>query len=174
MVDNQPEPVVSTHATRIPNRPLNHVAVSVSNIDAVVDWYSRTFGFQKMRSGHIKRSENPDNPVFGIYPPDLQEYKIAFLATGNGGGFEVIEYIDPAPVPRSELSRYNRAGLVHIAVTDEDPAGLADRVVRAGGKRIGKAVEYAGFEIVYTTDPWGNVVEIMQASFERVNAATSA
>lgn len=54
-------------------------------------------------------------------------------------------------------------------MTDADPDTLADKMVETGGKRIGKSVHPLKNVIwVYAADPWGNVVEILDASFERV------
>lgn len=94
---------------------------------------------------------------------------MAFLTTGNGVGFEIFEFIEPRTyVPKTEFE-YNRGGFFHICVTDADPDSLADKMVEAGGKRIGNSVHpYAGFTAVYVSDPWGNAVEILDASYERV------
>lgn len=45
---------------------------------------------------------------------------------------------------------------------------IADRIVDEGGRRIGESVDPSGEgnTAVYCADPWGNVVEIMDLSFE--------
>lgn len=123
---------------------------------------------------HTKRSETPDAVIFQIYPASLNEYKVAFLATGNGAGFEVIEFIDPDPVLREKFFQYNLEGFFHICITDADPACLASQVVEAGGQVIGTMIKLAGSECVYVADPWGNIVEILSVSFERLATQLSA
>ncbi|KAL2864267.1 Glyoxalase/Bleomycin resistance protein/Dihydroxybiphenyl dioxygenase [Aspergillus lucknowensis] len=162
-------------------RPLNHVAVSVADISAVVPWYTRLFGFQLIgQISHIKRADTPDAGIFSIYPPELNEVKIAYMSTGNGVGFEVFEFVDPpAQAPTTPLSgsqfEYTRAGFFHVCVTDPDPEARAQKVVEAGGRRLGKMVKLAGgTECLYVADPWGNVVEILDTSFERLASAFAA
>lgn len=153
-------------------RPINHVAVSVSDIEAATEWYSGVLGFQVIRDRifHIKRSENPSAAIFAIYGEALQEVKLAYMATGNGVGFEVFQFLDPGFKANSVDFEYNRSGFFHICVTDPDPDALADKVVREGGTRQGITVKVAGgaATCAYVKDPWGNVVEILDSSFDRM------
>lgn len=129
-------------------------------------------GFQVIgnRVFHIKRSENPSAPIFSIYGESLHEVKLAYMATGNGVGFEVFQFIDPAFKTNAVDFEYNRGGFFHICVTDPSPEALADRVVQNGGSRLGASVRVAGGSAacVYVKDPWGNVVEILDTSFDRM------
>ena len=159
---------------RTPNRPLSHVAASVPDIDAFIQWYTRVFGFQQMGIiSHVKRSEWPDNPFLNIYPDNLNEYKIAYLATGNATSLEVMQFVDAEPIPPPEFFQYNRQGFFHICVTDPDPGSLAKAAVEAGGRVIGEGFEIAGSECAYVADPWGNIVEILSISFERLVTSVS-
>ncbi|KAM5354067.1 hypothetical protein ACJ41O_000717 [Fusarium nematophilum] len=118
---------------------------------------------------HIKRSENPSAAIFAIYGESLNEVKLAYLATGNGVGFEVFQFLDPGFRANTVDFEYNRGGFFHVCVTDPDPDALADKVVRSGGSRQGDTVRVGGgVTCVYVKDPWGNVVEIMDSSFDRM------
>lgn len=136
---------------------------------ATVDWYRRVLGFQLIGEiVHIKRTENPNDPIFGIYPDTLQEVKLAKMATGNGVGFEIFEFINPQ-FKAAKTFEYERAGFFHICVTDADPEGLARLCEAEGGKKIGKTVDPSGKgEIVclYLADPWNNVIEVLDVGFE--------
>ncbi|KAF4948577.1 hypothetical protein FSARC_13697 [Fusarium sarcochroum] len=151
------------------NRPFNHIGVSVSDAKATVDWYSRVMGFQLLGDiYHIKRSEHPNDAIFRIYPDSLQEVKLARMATGNGVGFEIFEFINPRFKAAKEFE-YERAGVFHICVTDVDPEGLVKKVEAEGGKKIGETVDPSGKgEIVclYLSDPWNNVIEVIDVGFE--------
>lgn len=126
-------------------------------------------GFQLIgRITHIKRSGTPEAGIFQIYPANLNEVKIAYMATGNGVGFEVFQFIDPAPITSQNSFEYNRGGFFHICVTDPDPAGLAEAVTQAGGRNIGVMTKIAGNECLYLADPCGNVVEVLNTSFDRL------
>jgi len=92
------------------------------------------------------------------------------MATGNGVGFEVFQFIDPDFKANAVSFEYNRGGFFHICVTDPNPDALAEKVVQNGGKRQGaRALVAGGAAIcVYVQDPWGNVVEILDTSFDRM------
>jgi catechol 2,3-dioxygenase-like lactoylglutathione lyase family enzyme len=157
------------------------VAVSVHDVEAVVSWYSTHLGFRLLgKIAHIKRSADPEAAIFAIYPPSLNEVKLAYMSTGNGVGFEVFEFVDPKPVaatvaPEGEEFRYEKTGFFHVCVTDPDPDALAERVVKAGGRRIGKTVDpgNVGVKCLYLADPWGNVVEVLSVSFEWLACRTA-
>ncbi|KAL2828067.1 Glyoxalase/Bleomycin resistance protein/Dihydroxybiphenyl dioxygenase [Aspergillus pseudoustus] len=167
------------------NLPINHVAVSVRDIEAVTAWYTNILGFQLIgnRIFHIKRSESPAAPIFAIYGESLHEVKLAYMATGNGVGFEVFQFVDPPPFEEKPeratsgafkfQSEYRGTGFFHICVTDADPRALAERVVAGGGQRQGEMVRVAAgtASCQYVRDPWGNVVELLDASFDRTATA---
>lgn len=153
------------------NRVFNHVAISVCNIESVVQWYSTVFGFQLIGEiFHIKRSEQPDSAIFAIYPSSLREVKLGWLTTGNGIGFEVFQFIDPKTDPKRQEFEFQKPGFFHICVTDTNPDDLAKKVESSGGKRIGRTVDPigTGVKCLYTADPWGNVVEILNVSFDQL------
>lgn len=153
------------------------MAVSVADVEAVVDWYTKVMGFQLIggKITHIKRSATPDAGIFNIYPANLHDVKIAYMSTGNGVGFEIFEFLDPKPKKPEAGFDYARGGFFHICVTDADPDGLAQRVVAAGGSRVGTMVDLTpSVKCLYVADPWGNVVEILNTSFERLATVLTA
>ncbi|KAG8632078.1 hypothetical protein KVT40_001218 [Elsinoe batatas] len=154
------------------SRVLNHIAVSVPSVTDAVAFYRDILGFQLIGdvTHHIKRHDAPDAAIFAIYPSSLNEVKIAYMSTGNGVGFEMFEFVDPKSYTPAETFEYHRGGFFHACVTDADPEGLAEKVVAAGGKRIGSSVDLLGkgIKCLYTADPWGNVIEVLDISFERL------
>lgn len=124
---------------------------------------------------HIKKSESPENPIFVIYGDTLEEGKLAFMSTGSGTGFEIWEFVKPAFQKPDRDFEYARGGFYHIAVTDMEPGRLVEKVVAKGGGIVGGAFKMpgdGGYFCQYVRDPWGNVVEIMNRSFDRVAAMT--
>ncbi|KAJ5355010.1 uncharacterized protein N7496_012222 [Penicillium cataractarum] len=157
-------------STPVQNHVINHIGISVSNCEAAAEWYKKLFGFQSIGSiRHPKRSTQPNHCAFDIFPASLKEFKMAFLTAGNRVGFEIFEFIEPKTyVPQPEFE-YHRGGVFHICVTDADPNALADRMVEAGGKRIGvSARPNSENTMVYVSDPWGNAIGILDGSYERV------
>jgi hypothetical protein len=71
---------------------------------------------------------------------------------------------------------YNRAGFFHIAITAPDVDAAISHAISHGAKQIGETVN-VGVEgkqrAAYVSDPWGNVVEVVSCSFERLMANTT-
>ncbi|KAF2808990.1 glyoxalase/bleomycin resistance protein/dioxygenase, partial [Mytilinidion resinicola] len=152
------------------NHVFNHVAISVANCDEAVEWYSKVFGFRRIRNDRTTtRTETPSGPIFKIYGGSLHAVKTAWLGTGNSVGFEVFEFIDPPHEPAPHF-QYNRAGFFHIAVTAPDPDETCARAVREGGKQVGETIKMGAEKALYLGDPWGNVVEVLSCSFEHLMA----
>jgi hypothetical protein len=109
----------------------------------------------------------------------LQELKFAILTSANGVGIELFQFIDPAPILPDQAFEFTRVGFFHICITDPDPASLVRKVISDGGKQVGNYMNYSrhgfqGHQGVYMQDPWGNVIEVMSLSIERVVSAGGA
>ncbi|KAL4791446.1 Glyoxalase/Bleomycin resistance protein/Dihydroxybiphenyl dioxygenase [Aspergillus venezuelensis] len=152
------------------NLNINHIGMSVPNLDDAINWYSTVFGFCLLRQVTRSRPETPDSPIFTMYGPVMQKAKIAFMTAGNGIGFELFEFVDPqfeAPERTFEEGEFTRGGLFHFAITVPDVGALADKAVENGGRQIcGPVGMGSGEYALYVADPWGNVIECMSCSFE--------
>ena len=90
------------------------------------------------------------------------------MVTGNGVGFEIFEFIDPK-FEEVKGFEYQRGGFFHICITDPNPEDLAAKVVAEGGKRVGSTVDPSRkgeITCLYLSDPWGNIVEVLDVGFE--------
>jgi hypothetical protein len=149
----------------------------ISDIAAVTSWYTNDSRFQIIRGNpaYIRRSEKSDAPISAIYGDLLQEVKPAYMATGNGVGLEVFQFVDPEYVKSEMVFEYNRGEFFHICFTDPDPEELVQKVLKTGGSRQDFTVKLTGgVTYVHIKDPWGDVVEILDASFERLTTMDSA
>jgi catechol 2,3-dioxygenase-like lactoylglutathione lyase family enzyme len=80
----------------------------------------------------------------------------------DGPTLEVFQYDDSQPQTEATA---NRQGFGHIAFQVDDVSATLERVLTAGGSRLGEAVraEIPGageLELVYARDPEGNVIEL--------------
>lgn len=152
-------------------RAINHIGISVPDVEAAVKWYREVMGFQLIGDKiHLrKRSDDPDGRAFIIYGPELNEMRIAMMATGNGVGFEIFQFVDP-PFKKPEKDfEYNLGGFFHFCVTDVNPYALGAKMVEQGGSRVGGVSMWVeGMPVAYAKDPWGNVIEILNVSFDRL------
>lgn len=98
------------------------------------------------------------------------------MSAGNGIGIELFEFIEPRITSETEADfarDYKRGGLFHFGITVPDPDALCEKAVKAGGKKIGDTVPVYEYEALYVQDPWGTVIELISASFERLMANRS-
>ncbi|KAF7557155.1 hypothetical protein G7Z17_g945 [Cylindrodendrum hubeiense] len=152
---------------------LNHVAISVPNLEAAIEWYTEVFGMTLLMPAITRdRSVSPVAHVFNVYPPDCNKMRVAFLSTGSPGaaGLELFEFEDPRIGPGCEANfgrDYKRGGFFHIAVTTVDVEAMAEKVEGNGGKRIGPIMPISiKHKACYVEDKWGNVIELISGSFE--------
>lgn len=151
---------------------LNHVGVSVPDIDAAIDWYSRLFGFVLIGAPAEVR---PDGTHFGDLSSDIcgDRYggmRIAHMVTGDGTGFELFEFLEPKPERRADTMEYWKNGFFHIAITDPDVEGKVAQIEAEGGLRRSKIWELIPgqkIRVCYCEDPFGNVIEIMSHRYEQ-------
>jgi len=156
------------------NYIFNHVALSVPDLDKAIEWYSKHFGFRRIRpDGEMDHAKGP-NYLAKVYGDKLHKVRIAWLTTGNSVGFELFQFIDP-PVKQPDLEnwtleeQYQRGGVFHICLTVPDPDAVCDIACEDGATRIGETVEtYDGEKTSYLRDPWGIVIELMSCSFEQL------
>lgn len=151
---------------------LSHVGVSVPDIHAAIDWYSRLFGLVLIAEPAEVR---PDGSHFGNISSDIcgERYggmKIAHMVTGDGAGFELFEFLDPKPERRADTMEYWKNGFFHIAFTDPDVEGKVAEIVAEGGlqrSQVWELVPGGGVRVCYCEDPFGNVIEIMSHRYEQ-------
>ncbi len=164
--------------TPAPRPPLAiaHVGITVPDLDAAIAWYGELFGFRLIVEPGVF-----DATVGGytaelaadVLGPRFRRMRQAHLATANGTAVELFEFIDPpAEVPEEKLAWW-LSGIRHFCVIDPDVAGLAQRIVAAGGRqrtRVWPIFEGTPYEFCYCEDPWGTIVEIYSHGHEQTYA----
>ncbi len=154
---------------------LNHVGVSVPDIEAAIEWYERLFGFVVIAP---PVTVLPDGSHFGNLAGDIcgagfGGMKIAHMVTGDGTGLEFFEFLEPKPERREDTMEYWKNGFFHIAITDPDVEAKVQEIVAHGGRKrsqIWEVFEGEGIKVCYCEDPFGNVLEIISHRYEQVLA----
>src|SRR5919197_6160302 len=75
---------------------INHIAVSVPDLDQAIKWYKEVLGFN-MIAGPVEFVADDSltgKAVRDIHGPDLKKMRMAWLSSGNQVGFEIFEYIE--------------------------------------------------------------------------------
>jgi predicted enzyme related to lactoylglutathione lyase len=154
---------------------MNHVGLTVGDIDAAVRWYGTVFGLRLLdgpmlcdatTAGAARR-----NDVFGSH---WRAMKLAHMLTSNSCGVELFEFIEPEGVPRNDNFEYWTFGAHHVAFTVDD-VDESLRVITENGGRARSAVYdvHGGSYVCYCEDPWGNVIEIVGKPYADLSAATA-
>jgi catechol 2,3-dioxygenase-like lactoylglutathione lyase family enzyme len=151
---------------------INHIAVSVPSLDEAVKWYREVLGFTT-----VKQTEEfvVDDSLIGmavkdIHGPRLKKMRMAWLSSANQIGFEIIEYVEPKAERRLDNFEYWKSGFIHICITDPNIEELCKRITERGGKQRSKIWEIVpdkGYKIAFCEDPFGNVIEIYDHSYEQ-------
>ncbi|PZD73328.1 hypothetical protein C1752_02388 [Acaryochloris thomasi RCC1774] len=152
-------------------RPINHIGLTVPDLDAAIAWYQDILGY-RLILGPLEIV--PDDTHFGQLAKDLlgdrlRRGRFAHLATGNQVGLELFEFDDPEAGPHPEGMEYWKNGYFHICITDPDIEDIVQHVVTHGGKQRTKIWEiFPDSEryLAYVEDPWGNVIEVYSHSYE--------
>ncbi|MEL7003468.1 MAG: VOC family protein [Bacteroidota bacterium] len=150
---------------------VNHIGLTVQEIEKAIEWYGKIFG-AKLIIGPLDIT--PDDSHFGRLAVDLlggrlRSGKFAHLITENGVGLELFEFDDPEAGSRVDNMEYWKNGIFHFCVTHPEPQTLADEIVANGGKQRTENWEiFPGSErrLIYTEDPWGNIIEIYSHTYE--------
>ncbi|OAL39673.1 hypothetical protein AYO20_01070 [Fonsecaea nubica] len=156
-----------------PTLNVNHLALSVPDIGAAVDWYTSVFGFTMIGSVMEVNKNSPTGPVISsIYGEEFEQVKLAILTSANGVGLEIFEFVRPkynGPERRVDWcpDTYTRGGVFHFCFTVANVEETARRAIESGGKNVGVLVEPAeGEQAFFVQDPWGNVIELLSCSFD--------
>jgi catechol 2,3-dioxygenase-like lactoylglutathione lyase family enzyme len=164
--------IKSSSSSVVYPKTINHIAVSVPNLDQAIKWYKEVLGFN-MIAGPVEFVADDSltgRAVVDIHGPKLNRMRIAWLSSGNQVGFEIFEYIEPKAQRRQENFEYWKSGFTHICITDPSIEDLCKRISEMGGKQRTKVwdiVPDKGYKIVLCEDPFGNILEIYSNGYEQ-------
>lgn len=157
---------------------VNHIGINVPDLDATVAWYVSVLGFKVIHPiAEVTAGEGEAGVRFAqMNGPGFQRGRVAYLTTANGVGFEMFEFIEPRTEPFRNNWEFWRPGTWHVCLTTPDVEVLAASIAANGGRHRTEVLEASpgsGFWMTFCQDPWGNPVELMSTSYDRIAQASA-
>ena len=129
----------------------DHVAVSVPDLAAARDWYAAAFALEP-------------GPVFAIGGSDVSG---VVLRHESGFRLELLHRPGSAPGPldaRGPDEATLTQGYGHLCWRSTDVRGTHERLVSLGARSAiepGASPSRPGATVCFVTDPWGNLIEVL-------------
>lgn len=160
---------VSPHTQASAPASINHVGVTVSDIEAAVPWYREIFGFELVAPITTATAEPPHGAFRrGVFGARWARMRQARLMDRHGVGLELFEFEVPATVSLEDDFTYWRVGPHHLSLTvDDTPAKVAE-ILRSGGRLRGHVGSIGPAQVAYCSDPWGTTLELCDYSFSQL------
>ena len=153
------------------NKAMNHVAVSVPDLDKAVNWYHKVLGCDILTKPIEGKSDNSQlgkilSDIFGV---NFKKLRLVHMTFKNQIGFEVFEFIEPKSEKPQNNFEYWKTSFFHICITEPDIENITKKIAESGGKlrsKIWKPFPDKSFKIAFCEDPFGNIIEIYTHSYE--------
>jgi catechol 2,3-dioxygenase-like lactoylglutathione lyase family enzyme len=140
---------------------VNHIALSVKNLDEVLAFYQRATDFELVRREKVSQNKGADT-LFGH--TDI-EYEVAVLKAPNML-FELTEFNNNRDAPISRMLAQG-PGMTHTCFQSPSDDSGWDKFIKAGAEplsRGGQPIDLGGYGVTYgyAYDPEGNMIELEQ------------
>lgn len=147
-------------------RSINHVGLTVPDLEMAIDWYSKVLGSRLVKSPAVMEARvgHIGEIAADLFGPEFGKVRAAWLSASNGTALELFSFVKPAYEAPDNSYAYWRGGFNHICVTDPDIEGLAQAIEANGGKRQSKIWTFFDgkpYRVCYCLDPFGFLIEIM-------------
>ncbi|MDR7275580.1 VOC family protein [Catenuloplanes atrovinosus] len=140
---------------------LHHVAITVADLDAAIDWYTRVLG---LRISRLEAETDVSDAAINLHGERVRLRGAELTVDGAGGPFvELHQFITPTG---EGARRVCDTGISHFAFYTDDIHAEYDRL-RELGVTFSTPPQYiadgglAGDWWVYFTDPWGNQLQLV-------------
>ncbi len=143
-----------------------HTNLIANDWKKLAKFYEKIFGC-KIVPPERELSGKLIEDVTGVPNAEINGVHLRLPGHGDSGPtLEIFQYNRLEKKPKTAI---NRPGFAHISFLVDSVETFKDAVINAGGKAIGKVVSLdipnAGkVELVYVTDPEGNVIELQHWS----------
>ncbi len=136
---------------------LAHVSLSSHDVDRLAIFYANVLGQTAAKSGHLGPNPNID-AVSGMLGTEL---RAAWIQAGNMQ-VEIIQYLQPATVPRITTPSLGEYGYTYFCFEVVDVASSLIRFTHMGATQSAEQVAMSDAHRVFCADPDGNIILLMQ------------
>lgn len=151
---------------------INHIGVTVPDIRAAVTWYTDVFDLRCIMGPRVLRAHSKVTAETAhILGPGFKVAYQAHMLDPNGVGIELFQFVEPPTEAREDGLGWSHRGPWHLCFTVANIHEQVRRVVAAGGEQVCEVTSFVpgqSWQLVYLRDPWGTVLELMNASYEQV------
>ena len=137
---------------------MNHVGISVSNLERSIEFYKEMLGMEL--AGPIFPFSGPlFEQVMALEKP---QGRIGFLSNGSLQ-IELFEFSHPHAAPKDANYSVADRGISHFCVEVTDLAATYERLLAAGVRFHCPVLQFpSGIKATYGRDPDGNVFELLE------------
>lgn len=141
---------------------IDHVGLSVADLDSQAEWYSRALGLEQLEPGGI--------PAVGL--------KVVFLVhPAHKWAIELLHRPGSQPKPRATSAPEHvlTQGYGHICLRVDDVDATYEKLISAGATSIMAPGEspVSGVRMAFVADPEGNFIEMLDRPGPPGTAVTS-
>jgi len=146
---------------------INHIGITVPDIDAAVAFYTGAFGLSVLVAPFdASTGTEGGERRFDVFGAKWKHMRLAHLVNADGAGFEIFQFVRPPVHQLEEGFDYWNTGVSHIAMTVDDLEAVIARITELGGRARSEIHELpSGTRICYCADPWGTAIELVTTSY---------
>lgn len=137
----------------------HHVGLVVPDLEKANAFYKHLLELEEL--SRFDRDETSELNVYEVINLKDSAAK-AIMLKGENYHLELFEYSAPKQNGNPEAERPCDLGIAHIAFQFDDIEAACKRLKEAGGTMHHGPVQLGSTLAIYTRDPFGNIVELMQ------------
>lgn len=146
--------------------PITHIGLSVPDLDEAIRWYQDVFGFYILAGPFDFEEAGPEAEARtqDLQGNHVKKMRNVHLMSGDGVGLELFEFQEPRPLASPSPVP---SGFFHICFVVPDLVETIERIIQNGGRQrsqIWNMTDGKPHFLVYTEDPFGNIIELMSRS----------
>lgn len=146
----------------------DHAALRVADVESSTRFYVEVFGAEIMSNPFVVEGAFAESMMEG---PAGVRFRLRHLRFG-AGVLELFEFLEPRRAAEPVHAR--DATILHLGFQVDDVEETAARAEAAGGRVLVPVTEWGEAKLAFIADPDGNIIEVADASIDRLVIATIA